>query len=172
MRSEWIHPRDVGLLLALLTPPNRLVCQVSLACGLRVGDVVSLRTQDVINPYAWITESKTGRRRRLSLGKPLRAALIAQAGPVWVFEGARDKSRHRSRQAVWSDLHRAAVALRLKSNVSPHSMRKCFAVNLMQRTSSIDAVQRSLGHTDQATTLLYALANQLHHRSRNGASLG
>lgn len=161
VRTEWIQPKDVGLLLALLTPENRLVCQVSLACGLRVGDVVALRRVEVENPNSWITEKKTGRRRRLCLGKALRAALLAQAGDPWVFEGARDKTRHRTRQAVWRDLQRAAKALRLKVNVGPHSMRKCFAVDLMERSGSLEEVRRSLGHEDTATTLLYALADQL-----------
>lgn len=160
MRAEWVQPRDVGLLLSLLTPANRLVCLVSLSCGLRVGDAVALRRDVVANPNAWVTESKTGRRRKLRLGRPLRADLLAQAGEVWVFEGARDKTRHRTRQAVWRDLKRAAKALRLSVNVAPHTMRKCYAVDLRER-EGLSAVQKSLGHTDQATTLLYALADQL-----------
>lgn len=155
-----MQPRDVGLLLALLTPPNRLVCQVSLATGLRVGDVVALRPAD-LRPNVWVTESKTGRRRRIALGANLRAVLAAQSGEVWVFPGARDKTRHRTRQAVWKDLKRAARALRMTDvNVSPHSMRKCYAVDLMER-NGMAAVQRSLGHADRETTLLYALADKL-----------
>ena len=159
LRAEWVRPKDVGLLLALLMPANRLVCRVSLACGLRVGDVVALHTADIANPRAWITESKTGKRRRLALGGELRREILAQAGPVWAFEGARDSARHRTRQAVWADLKRAARALRLEANVAPHSMRKCYAVDLMDRTGDLQQVQAALLHDDQATTLLYALAD-------------
>ena len=166
MRSEWVRPRDVGLLLGLLTPPNRLICRVSLACGLRVGDVVALTREQVANPRAWITERKTGKRRRLALGGELRRDILAQAGGTWAFEGGRNPDKHRTRQAVWADLRRAARALRLPEHVSPHSMRKCYAVDLMERTGDLQRVQMALAHDDQATTLLYALADRL------GASRG
>ena len=52
--------------MAALTPANRLVCRVCVDTGLRVGDVVSLRTAQLARQF-WITEQKTGKRRRVNL---------------------------------------------------------------------------------------------------------
>ena len=75
-------------MLAALTPANRLVCRVCVATGLRVGDVVALRT-DQLKAQFWITEQKTGKRRRVNLTKQLLGELLDQAGDVWVFPGSR-----------------------------------------------------------------------------------
>ena len=54
--------------LAALTPANRLVCRVCVATGLRVGDVVALRTAQ-LRPQFWITEQKTGKHKEIALNE-------------------------------------------------------------------------------------------------------
>lgn len=162
--------------LAALTPANRLVCRVCVATGLRVGDVVQLRT-DQLRPQFWITESKTGKRRRVNLSKELLGELRDQAGDVWVFPGGRDPERsHRTRQAVWRDVKRAARAFRLPQNVGVHSLRKVFAVEQLRKTKgNVARVQRALNHSDVATTMVYAMAYQLYEakygKRNRGAAL-
>ena len=95
---------------AALTPANRLVCRVCVATGLRVGDVVALRTEQLAQQF-WITEQKTKKRRRVNLTAPLLKQLKAQAGLTWVFPGERDQAKHRTRQAVWHDVKRKEVCL-------------------------------------------------------------
>ena len=156
MRREMEH------VLAALTPANRLVCRVCVDTGLRVGDVVALRTADLA-PQFWIREAKTGKRRRVNLRAPLLRQLRAQAGETWVFEGSRDPGRHRTRQAVWRDVKRAAKAFRLPQNVSPHSLRKVFAVEALRRSKGdMRRVQRVLNHADVSTTAIYAMSYQLY----------
>lgn len=146
---------------AALTPENRLVCRVCVATGLRVGDVVALRT-DQLAPQFWITEQKTGKRRRVNLTAALLDELRIHAGKVWVFPG-RDPTKHRTRQAVWRDVKRAARAFRLPQNVSVHSLRKVWAVDkLTKARGNLAVVQRGLNHSDQATTMIYAMAYQLY----------
>ena len=90
-----------------------------------------------------------------------------RAGRVYVFEGRFDRLRHRTRQAVWKDLHRAARLFRLDVHVSPHSTRKAWAVDEYKRTGNLKRVQREMNHTDPAVTMLYALADQLEDRKRH-----
>ena len=45
MKTEYLLHREVGHVLAALMPQNRLIARVCLHTGLRVGDVVALRTQ-------------------------------------------------------------------------------------------------------------------------------
>ena len=102
---------------------------------------------------------KTGKKRQVGLPAPLLAELRENAGEYWVFPG-RTPEKHRSRQAVWKDMKRAAKAFRLPVNAGPHSARKVYAVELMRKYGDIDRVRRALNHDSEITTLLYALADR------------
>lgn len=170
MTTEFLLRREMEHVFAALTPPNRLVCRVCVDTGLRVGDVVALRTAQLGRQF-WLTEAKTGKRRRVNLSDRLLSALRAQAGKVWVFESVRDPSKHRTRQAVWWDVKRAARAFRLPQNVAPHSLRKLYAVELLERTGDVGRVQRALNHSDAATTMIYAMSWQLYQARYGGREL-
>lgn len=169
MRTEYLIEREVERVLDLLTYENRLVCRVLLHTGLRISDVLSLRTEQ-LKPNFWITEQKTGKRRQVGLPEPLLSDLKECAGDPWVFPGV-DSRRHRTRQAVWKDVKRAAEACRLTQNVAPHSMRKVYAVKLLERYGDIDRVRRALNHGGIEVTLIYAMADQqLHAKGRRRRS--
>lgn len=162
MTTEYLVSREMEHVFAALTPANRLICRVCVATGLRVGDVVSLRSEQLARQF-WITEAKTGKRRRVNLTDDLLAKIKAQAGPVWAFSSPKDPSKHRTRQAVWWDVKRASRAFRLPQNVAPHSLRKVYAVELLKRCKGdVGRVQRALNHSDMATTMIYAMAYQLY----------
>lgn len=162
MTAEYLLHREMEHVFAALTPANRLVCRVCVSTGLRVGDVVQLRTDQLASQF-WITEQKTGKRRRVNLAAPLLKELREQAGREWVFESAKGPDKHRTRQAVWRDVKRAAKAFRLPQNVSVHSLRKVWAVDKLGKArGNLAVVQRGLNHSDQATTMIYAMAYQLY----------
>lgn len=166
MRTEYLLDKELQHVLAALTPSNALVVRVMLRTGLRVGDVLKLRTE-TLAARMWVTEGKTGKRRQVGIGEALERDLRAQAGSVWVFPGHRDQMRHRTRQAVWADVKRAARAFRLRANVGTHSMRKIYAVELLEQYGDIERVRKALQHDRQATTLVYAMADKLvKHRTR------
>lgn len=158
MKTEYLLNREVELVLAALTPKNRLVLRTALATGLRVGDVLAL-TPDRLKPHFWVTEQKTGKKRQIGLPEPLLSDLKKEAGKVWVFPG-RDPRKHHTRQAVWKDMKRAAKAFRLPLNVGPHSARKVYAVELLRKYGDLARVRRALNHNSETVTLLYAMADK------------
>lgn len=158
MRTEYLLQKEVERVLDLLTYDNRLVMRVLLHTGLRIGDALQLRPEQ-LKPNFWITEQKTGKRRQVGLPEPLLHDLQASAGKLWVFPGA-DPAKHRSRQAVWKDVKRAANALRLTANAAPHSARKVYAVELLRKYGDIDRVRRALNHGGLEVTLIYAMADK------------
>lgn len=174
MKTEYMLEKQLKLVLLSLTPDNRRVCQVMLHTGLRVGDVLALRKDQLARQFA-VTEQKTKKRRRVGLPDWLRAEIVQAAGPSeWAFPSPRDPAQHRTRQAVWKDIKRAQRAFRLPLNLGPHSMRKYYAVDLMDKYGDLERVQRALAHENAATTALYALADRitetnLHHRSTRAA---
>ena len=157
MTTDYLLHRDVDEVLAMLMPGNALVMRVALHTGLRVGDVLALRTEQLA-PRFWVTESKTGKRRQIGLPEPLLSDLKSHAGEKWVFPG-RNPEKHHTRQAVWKDVKRAATAFRLRQNVAPHSARKVYAVDLLKKYGDIAKVKKALNHSSEAVTLIYAMAD-------------
>lgn len=158
MRTDYLLDREVEQVLQLLTPDNRLVMRLLLHTGLRIGDGLQLRP-DQLKPNFWVTEQKTGKRRQVGIPEPLLSDLRDYAGKYWVFPG-RDPRKHRSRQAVWKDVKRAAAACRLTANVAPHSARKVYAVDLLEKYGDIERVRRALNHSGIEVTLIYAMADK------------
>lgn len=163
MKTEYLLHREVEHVLAALMPVNRVVMRVCIHTGLRVGDVLALRT-DQIAPRFWVAEQKTKKRRIVGLPADLLADMRKISGKKYVFEHSNDPERHRTRQAVWKDVKRAARAFRLPQNVAPHSARKVYAVDLLAKYGDIAKVQRALNHSGPSVTMIYAMADQLYRQ--------
>ena len=167
MKTEYLLNREVERVLAAMMPSNRLVCKVSLHTGLRIGDVLRLKPEQLKEQF-WIVEQKTGKRRRVGLTRELLNELKMQASADWVFPHRTNLLKHRTRQAVYADVKRAAKAFRLPQNVAPHSFRKKYAVNLMDKYGDIERVKRALNHNSVATTVIYALSDRLLEARQRG----
>lgn len=160
MRTEYLLDEEMEHVLAALMPQNRLIIRVMLHTGMRLSDVLNLEAKD-LKPSGWYVEGKTGKRRRYGIPNDLLRDIKAQAGDTWAFPG-RDPSRHKTRQAVWHDVKRAAKAFRLPENVGTHSARKIYAVKLLEAyDGDLSRVQRNLNHASPTVTMIYAMADQL-----------
>lgn len=169
MRAGWLRTPELAHVLAALMPANRLALEVCLATGLRISDALSLHTDDLVraahsNGRLTVRELKTGKLRRIRIPRELLDRCLARAGRMYVFEGRLDRYKHRTRQAVWKDLHRAAKLFRLDVHISPHSTRKAWAVDEYHRCHDLRRVQRALCHSDPTITMLYAMADELERR--------
>lgn len=166
MRTGALIDRQLDLVLAALTPANRLVCLVMLRTGLRVGDVLAIRSEQLSQRFT-VREAKTGKAKRVSLPGWLVEDVRALAhGSPWAFPSPRDPTKHRTRQAVWKDIKRAQKAFRLPVNCGSHSMRKAYAVELMAKYGDLARVRAALNHDNDWTTMLYAFADRLPVTSR------
>ncbi|WP_303791410.1 tyrosine-type recombinase/integrase [Anaerotruncus colihominis] len=167
MRTDYIKPEVFNLLLTALMPENRLALQLSLATGLRIGDCLSMRTAALeASQRPTIREQKTGKKRRIYVPKALRVELLKNAGKRYIFPGRLNPNKPRTRAAVYKDLKRVAALYRLdgrkiRRNVAPHTARKIYAVQDYHAHHSLQRVQRLLNHSNEAVTLLYAMADVL-----------
>lgn len=160
MRSEWIPRGDFEHILAALTPENRLACEISLATGLRINDVLALTPERVRKQRFTLCDEKTGKPHTVRIPNELLARCLACSGQHYVFEHRLDGRKHRTRQAIWKDLKRTAALFGVKKNVTPHTARKEFAVEEYARSGgNLKRVQRLLCHSSEAVTMLYAMAN-------------
>lgn len=175
MRSNWVSDPIMQLVLAAMLPANRLAVEVADATGLRINDVLTLKSETVEKTNRpTVTESKTGKKRRIYLPTELRTRMLKQAGKVWVWPGRiKPLEQHRTRQAVYKDMMQAAAVFRRAGqvppgcHVSPHTARKRAAVRAYQQ-GGVDAARTLLNHSDGdiGVTLLYALSDQYHPARR------
>ncbi len=164
MRADYADKKLYKALFAHMQYDNALALRVSLETGLRIGDVLTLKPSDIRGRTIYYTAAKTGKRGRCVVTKDLADRLRRAAGSIYVFESRTRADKHRSRQAVWRDVKRAAAALRAAGllddrNLSVHSARKTFAVYDMEQHGLLHT-QRALQHRDKSTTKLYALSDK------------
>lgn len=163
-RTSYASRAQMGHILAALMPTNALVVRACMKTGLRVSDVLSLKTAQ-LKPRQTVREMKTGKSRRVVWGQALYLQMLQQAGSVWVFESRTDPRRHRTRQAVYKDIKRAAAvfqrsgAVGRRQNIGTHTARKIAAVEAYHK-GGLPAAKKLLNHSDPAITLLYALADK------------
>lgn len=166
MRSDYVNTETLSHLLWALQPVDKLVCELCLQTGWRIDDVLQLRTEQLRHalqlkrPALCITEMKTGKRSRKILPAQLLQDCLQQSGRFYVFEGRDDWRKHRTRQAVYMDIKRAARKFNIKLNLSPHTLRKNYAV-YMYKQYGLERVQAELNHDNTIVTLLYALSDEL-----------
>lgn len=166
MRADYIAGDTLRLLLTALMPANRRALEVSEATGLRIGDVLAIRTADMRRQRWTVQESKTGKGKRVYVPHKLWRECMQYAGEAYVWPSRNDPHRHRTRQAVYKDLRRVAGMYRLdgrklQEHVSPHTVRKVYAVEQYRRTGSMAKVRALLNHSNEAVTMLYAMADML-----------
>lgn len=186
MTTDYISAETFSKLLEALTPQNALVLELCMATGMRITDALTMtyagaksltNTQSPLCYYHY-SERKTGKERSVYLSKDWLQRAIAQHDrrSLWLFAG-RDPEKHRTRQAVWKDLHRAAKLYRvngqrLRARVGSHTARKIYAVDLYHQaekdgvTDPLELVRVDLNHKDLAVTFIYALADEITARKR------
>ena len=116
-----------------------------------------------------------GRKERIvPLGSYARAALDAYlvrarpelarrgSGPPALFLNAR--GGRLSRQSAWTILRTVAEQAGITAEVSPHTLRHCFATHLLDGGADVRVVQELLGHASVTTTQIYTLVTVDHLR--------
>ncbi len=141
--------------------------EILYATGLRVSELVSLRTSSISRDGQMLTVRGKGDKERLvPLSDPAREAIAvyqeerntrAKSGGVSPFLfPASSKSGHLTRDAFSKQLKDLAVRAGLDpARVSPHVLRHSFASHLLAHGADLRALQQMLGHADISTTQIY-----------------
>ena len=158
-KTDYLKPSDYGRVYMLMQYENALAMRVSLETGLRIGDVLSLRPENITEKHIEAIAQKTGKEFKKPISADLRRRLLQISGQRFVFEG-RNGTEPRSRATVWKDVKQASKKLGLDINLGCHSARKTYAVELF-KSQGIKAVQKELQHDSTETSMLYAFAHLL-----------
>lgn len=165
-------------IVALLSAPpldrptglrDRAILEVLYAGGLRVGELVGVRGQQISGDEIRV-RGKGGKDRLVLIGAQAAAALrryLADARPRLlredtdvVFLSARGAPL--SVRAVQLIVARWVRAAALQQRVSPHVLRHTFATHLLDGGADLRAVQELLGHATLATTQVYTHISRDH----------
>ena len=142
-----------------MQPTNALALRVMLATGLRIDDVLSRKTEELVGDKLFFVAKKTNKSGSVKLPKAIAERLRKNSNSTWLFPSPyKGGVKHLTRQAVFKDMQNATKHLDELPHVSPHSTRKTFAVEL-RKNEGIEAVQVALQHSDIGTTMLYALSD-------------
>ena len=140
---------------------DRAVLELMYAAGMRVSELVSLKTADVeIHAGLVSCHGKGNKERRVPIGKSAihwlqqYAAVKASYGDtnspyLFLYRG-----RPLTRQMVWKAIKGYAAQLGFE-HISPHTLRHSFATHLLQHGADSRSVQALLGHSHFNTTAKY-----------------
>lgn len=175
--TPLVRHLDSGECRALLDAPDpktrlgvrdRAMLYLGVTGGLRVSELVSLRSEDVSfeSRYVNIRVRGKGRKERLlmlwkSVADSLRAwlAIRGEASASEFFLNARNEPMTRAGFEYILKKHLSAAVKQNASlrgkRVSPHVLRHTCAINLLQATGDIRKVALWLGHASTQTTEIY-----------------
>lgn len=159
MKSKYLGKNEIAAIRQ--ASDDWLPFEVALLTGLRIGDVLKIRPRDLARDGVRYTAEKTGKNGFAPLPPEVLRTLRKNASGGWCFPSPKKAGAHLTRQAAWYRMKRAATAAGIETEgVSPHALRKCFAVEKMH-DGGLHAVQTALQHESVGVTEIYALADWL-----------
>ncbi len=145
---------------------DKAMLEALYSAGLRVGELCSLKLDDIDLEEGVLTVRGKGRKERLALlGAAARGALSAWLDARAEFLAGLHKAGETvflnknggplNVRSVGRILHKQLLRAGLDPRSTPHSLRHTFATHLLDAGADIRGVQELLGHKNLATTQIY-----------------
>ncbi len=136
---------------------HRLIIQTAYSAGLRLGEIINLRWEDIDFSRNIIHLKRAkGKKDRIVMLSPKVKKGLKSLDPEKkgiLFKTSRcSKYTPRSIQEI---IKKAAKKGGIIKNVSPHTLRHSFATHLLEKGIDIRYIRDLLGHSDISTTLIY-----------------
>src|SRR5436305_397965 len=153
-----LSPEEVLQFLASVpSPKHRTILTSCYAAGLRVSEAIALEAPHIDSQRMVIrVEQGKGQKDRYVILSPKLLEILrdwwrlAKPQP-WLFPGD-IAGQHISREAVWQACEKGHHHCRIPKPITPHTMRHCFAVHLLEQGTDVRIIQLLLGHRSLATT--------------------
>lgn len=161
MKSKYIDDAELELVKRHIGGRRDNLLLIAELTGMRIGDVIKIRVDDLDRDGVRYTAQKTGKNGRAPLPRALVNRLRAQARDGWCFPSPYKRGKHITRQAAWARIKKAAELAGVSpAGISPHSLRKVYGVKKYQ-SEGMEAARSALQHSDARTTEIYALSDWL-----------
>lgn len=139
---------------------HKAILMLVYSAGLRVGEVVKLKPEDIDSKRMLIhVRGSKGRKDRYTMLSETALEILRQywrehKPTKWLFEGAR-MGRYLSTRTVEKVLEYACEKVGIKKDASVHTLRHSFATHLLEGGTDLRYIQELLGHKDSKTTEIY-----------------
>ena len=135
------------------------------ATGIRVSELVGIQMEDINMNIGFMVCRDGERERTIPFGRSAKAALeeyleharnelLRGKGSDYFFVNCTGGAM--SRQGFWKIIKYYGEKAGIEEDITPHTLRHSFAAHLIARGADMRAVQTILGHSDMATTQMYA----------------
>ena len=143
---------------------DRAMLELMYSSGMRVSELLNLKLKQINIELGVIKVlGKGNKERNVPVGDFAKEYLLN-----YLYNGRSKFDIHKSqyvflnrqgmpisRQYFWKKIKEYARMAGIDSNVSPHTLRHCFATHLLEGGSSLRMVQEILGHSNISTTQIY-----------------
>ena len=148
---------------------DKALLEILYGCGLRISEAVNLTVDDFRLDEDGVSVlqvlGKGGKERIVPVGSYAMEAVrvyLTRSRPVLASKGRgcsflflNKRGGRLSRQSAWEVLQFNADRCGLGTQVSPHTLRHCFATHLLEGGADVRVVQELLGHSNVTTTQIY-----------------
>jgi len=140
---------------------NRAILELLYSTGARVSEISALDLDEVDSSGFVRVRGKGSKERLVPVGSyaakaldeylvRVRPSLVASSTPALFLN---QRGGRLSRQSIWEILSKVGEQCGIQ--VSPHTLRHCFATHLIEGGADVRVVQELLGHASVATTQIY-----------------
>ena len=143
---------------------NKAMLELIYATGLRVSELVNLKTYDVdIIDNIVRTMGKGSKERIIPIGEYATNALNSYLSSrdtflkkeVNDFLFLNNHGKKMTRQGFYKIIKKLARDNNIKKDISPHTLRHSFATHMINNGADLRSIQELLGHSDISTTQIY-----------------
>jgi site-specific recombinase XerD len=158
---------------AIENSKHLLIIKTIYGCGLRIGELCSLRIEDIDGKRMRIhIRQGKGRKDRFvplpeDLLKSLRTYYKEYRPKEFLFEGQPEKGkedtpRMYSTTSIRAILNRATKKAGIRKRVKVHTLRHSYATHLYEHGVNLRSIQVILGHSSSKTTEIYTRVSKQH----------
>jgi integrase/recombinase XerD len=160
--DKILNQPDVNTTLGLR---DKTILETMYACGLRVSEVINLKTSNILENDEVVRVFGKGSKERVVpiakstldwIGIYIKKSRISLAKPDsedYLFLNWRGKKL--SRMAIWDIINKYTKMARIEKQIHPHIFRHSFATHLLEGGADLRSIQEMLGHSDISTTQIY-----------------
>ena len=147
---------------------DKAMLELLYATGIRVSELISLKTADVNLQMEYLTCVDSHKERIIPFGKKAKDALkvylkdgreklVENEECEWLFTNCSGQTM--SRQGFWKLIKAYGEKAGIESEITPHTLRHSFAAHMVGNGADLKAVQEMLGYSDISATQVYAQLN-------------
>jgi site-specific recombinase XerD len=171
---EFVQPirdkkkiEDMKKVLLAQSKRNHLLFVLGINSGLRIGDILRIRVEDMIDEkgkprsFYELREQKTGKTKKFPFGKNVQKAIevffneFHGSRQDYLFVSRKGENQPITRQQAWRIINQSAKAVGIPDKIGTHTLRKTFGYHAYKTGIDITLLQQIFNHSGPSVTLRY-----------------